>query len=245
MTAEERRPAGFSAIVDAALAAWAARWPLYLGFAALSVGFEYLVGVLTHYQQLWVVLTLSVVDAFPTAFVSIDVAARARDDPLPLGESLRRALLRWPIVAIVLVLVLIIQQLIFPWVFGSAEDTLYGLLILPALAVTGILGITTVVASIDESMPAYALPGFSILRALFIASIWPNLGRLTFAGAMLAVPIMLQELLQRWLGTHGFAKDLAFFWGNAPIDALTLAPFQAFFTLLYLDFVLRETRRAA
>jgi hypothetical protein len=244
VTAEERRPARFSAIVDAALVAWAARWPLYLGLALLSIAVELGISLLAHFDQIALILVLAVVDGFPTALVSIDVAARFRDEPLPLGEIFRRALLRWPIVVIVLVLILFIQALVFPRMFGSAEQTLYGLLILPALAVAGILGITTVIASIDESMPAFALPGYALLRAFFIASVWPNLGRLTFAGAMLAVPLMLQELFQRWLTSHGFAENLASFWANVPVDALVLAPFQAFFTLLYLDFVVRENRRA-
>ena len=245
VTAEERRPARFSAIVDAALAAWAGRWPVYLGFALVSVVVELGAAVLAHFDQILLIVVLSIVDAFPTAFVTIDVAARFREEPHPLGDVFRRALIRWPIVAVVLILIAFIQSPVFLWMFGSAEQTVYGVLILPALAVMGILGITTAIASIDESLPLVALPGYAFVRAFFIAGIWPNLGRLTFAGAMLAVPIMLQILLQRWLTAHGFSEGLAFFWASVPVDALTLAPFQAFFTLLYLDFVVRESRRAA
>ena len=243
MTADERRPERFVALIDAALAAWAARWPLYIALAVATVAADFGIDVLAKFDPIVLILTPAFVDAFASAFVSIDVAARTRDEPLATGEIFRAAVLRWPVVAVVLLIVTLIEQPMQLAIFGTMDETAYGLLILPGLAVLGVLGLPSVIASIDDSVPPLARAGYAVLRSLFIAATWPNLGRLTIAGAMLAVVYMLQELSMRWLATHGLGTPQAWFWGNMPADALFLAPFQAFFTLLYLDFIVREKRR--
>jgi len=238
------RAESFIAIVDAALAAWAARWWLYLGIALASIAVEAGVAVLARYDALVVALAFCVVDGFVTAFVTIDVAEQLREERRPLREIVRAALPRWPVVAVVLVAVLIVEASLFPWIFGSAEETFYGMGILPGLLVFGILGISTVIASLDDARPLPLMPGFALFRSFLYAGAWPNLGRLTLSGAMLAVPMMLQQLLEHWLATRGIPTAVNSFWSNIPVDALTLAPFQAFFTYLYLDFKVRdETKR--
>lgn len=230
----------FSAIVDAALVAWAARWPLYILIAGASVSIELIAGALTGYDSLIVALVLSVVDAFTTALVSLDVAARFANEERSLRDLARTALVRWPAVAVVLVFILFVDSQLLSWIFGSAEETIYGMLILPALAVLGVFGIASVIASIDMSLPYIAVPGFALFRSMMYVAAWPNLGRLTLAGGMVAVPLMLQQLLQHWLVTRGLGAGPSFFWSNAPVDAICLAPYQAFFTYLYLDFVVRD-----
>lgn len=233
----------FGAIVDLSLAAWAARWPLYLGIAVASVAIELLAAQPARYDAVIGAIVLSCVDGFATTLVSLDVAARFRGEERTLAELARAALARWPLVAIVLVAVLFLGSPLFSWIFGSAEETLYGMLILPALAIYGIFGITSVIASLENSIPLAAVPGYALVRSIVCAGAWPNLGRLTVAGAMVAVPLMAQQLLQGWLGAHGLDAARASFWADGPIDALCLAPFQAFFTYLYLDFTIREQRR--
>ena len=233
----------FVAIVDLGLAAWARRWPLYIAIAIASIAIEYGAAVLARYDSMTVSVVLSCVDGFATAFVSLDVAARFSDETRSARDTVRGALVRWPLVSIVLLAILFIEAPAYLWLFGTPEQTLYGLLILPALAVVGTLGMTSVVASIDTSRPQIALLFYAFYRSIVRASAWPNLGRVTIAGAMIAVPLMLQQLLQQWLTSRGFAAGPAFFWANVPLDALCVAPFQAFFTYLYLDFTVREQRR--
>jgi hypothetical protein len=233
----------FSTIVDLGLAAWGRRWPLYLAVAAASIAIEFTAARLARFDPLWASIVLSCVDGFATAFVSLDVAARFAGDERPLRDIARAAMRRWPLVSLVLLAILFVEAPAYVWVFGTPDETLYGILILPALTVVGTFGITSVVASIDTSMPPIALAFYAFYRSLIAAAAWPNLGRVTIAGAMVAVPLMLQQLLQQWFTERGFGAGPAFFWANVPIDALCVAPFQAFFTYLYLDFTVREQRR--
>ncbi|MGH7659696.1 MAG: hypothetical protein ACRENA_02110 [Vulcanimicrobiaceae bacterium] len=240
---EAKRAERFGAIVDLALTAWAQRWPLYLVIALASIAIEYPAALLAHYDETIAGIIAACVDGLAMAFVSLDVAARFSEHERSLRELAAKALRRWPLVAFLFVEISLMQGLVAPGLFGSPEQTLYGILILPTLAVFGFFGVVTVVASIDESTPQLALLFYAIYRSVACAAAWPNLGRLTVAGAMVAVPIMLQTLLQQWLASRGFAAGPAFFWANIPVDALCVAPFQAFFTYLYLDFMVREQRR--
>lgn len=233
----------FAGIVDLGLAAWALRWPLYVAIAVASVAVEYAAAVLLRFDATIMSVVLACVDGFATAFVSLDVAALFSDTARPTRETARAALVRWPLVSLVLFGMLFIQGPAQICLFGTSDQTMYGLLIVPALAVIGTLGIATVVASIDTSMPQIALIFYSFYRSVVSAAAWPNLGRVTLAGAIIAVQLMLQTLLQQWLVSRGFAAGPAFFWANVPVDAICVAPFQAFFTYLYLDFTVREQRR--
>ena len=230
----------FSAIVDAGLAAWAARWPLYVLIAGASVSIELGAALLTHYDPIVFSVVMFVIDAFTMALVSLDVAARFQEERRPLRAVARDALRRWPAVAIVQVLILFIDVDLQTWLIGTPDQMLYGMLILPALAAYGAFGITTAIASIDTSLPYIAIPGYAFLRGLMYLTAWPNLGRLTIGGAIFAVQMMLQSLLEQWLHTINAGPAVANFWANAPVDAICVAPIQAFFTYLYLDFIVRD-----
>lgn len=233
----------FGAIVDLGFAAWAARWPLYVAIAAASVALELAAATAAHFDLLIGAIVLSCVDGFATALVTLDAFARFSNEPRTIGSLASAALIRWPVVFVTLIVAQFFSALVSPWMFGSAEDMLYGLLVLPALAVLGVLGIMSVIATLAQSVPGYATPGYAVLRSMLYAAELRNLVRLTIAGAMIAVPSMLQWMLEPWLAAHGFDEGRALFWANVPIDALSLAPFQAFFTYLYLDFTVREQRR--
>lgn len=229
----------FVALVDAGLEAWIARWPVYIGLALASIAVELATAIVFRYDPVAAIVVQCVVDGFVTAFVTIDVAARIRDEPLGLRGALHASLKRWLVVAFVIAATDVIQSAFWPWIFGTPEETVYGIGILPALVVFGILGIATVVAAL-ETRPWYLLPGYAFVRSIIFSGVWPNLGRLVLAGAMLAVPMMLQWLLEHWLPSRGIHGAQNLFWAYTPVDALTLAPFQAFFTYLYFDFVVRE-----
>ena len=245
MTADERKPQRFGEIVDAALSAFASRWLLYLGLALASILIQFVCTAAggSDAAVLTLVLANSIVNAFPSAVASIDVVGRVAGEKLPTSILLRAASARWPAVAVVSILVNLVEGLwITPKIFGGVNETLYFLLTLPALAIAGILSLPTVIASIDQSVPILAVPAFSLLRSFFIGTAWPNLGRLCIGGGMVAVPLMAEILLQKALHARGLSDNLASFWGNVPLDAVVVAPFQAFFTYLYLDFVAKQTR---
>ena len=239
-----RRAERFSAIVDLGLAAWAARWPLYVLLVAALIAIQLLAAILARYDAFVIAIFNACVDGFVMAFVSLDVAARFRGDAPGVRRLARAAVLRGPLVAALLLVLFFPNALIVAsWLFGTPEETFYGALILPGLAALGIFGISTAIASLDEATPFYAVPGLAILRSIMYATVWPNLGRLTLSGAIVAVVAMLQELIDKWLTAHGVPADRASFWANVPVDALAVVPLQAFFTYLYLDFTVREQRR--
>lgn len=241
--AKVKRAERFGAIVDLGLAAWAARWPLYTAIAALSVGIEFGVSVVTRYDPVALFVSTPIVDGFATALVTLDVFARFSGNVPALRSLAAEALLRWPVVTCTLLVVLCCGFFVVPMVTGSAEDTLYGALILPGLVVMGVLGIVGSIATLERALPPLAVPGYSMLRGMIYAAAWPNLGRLAIAGAIAAVPVMAQLVLEQWLPARGLDSARVLFWANAPVDAICLAPLQAFFTYLYLDFTVREQRR--
>ena len=61
--------------------------------------------------------------------------------------------------------------------------------------------------------------------------------RLCVLAAILILPSVLQTVLQNVLVQQHVAR--AFFWANAPIDALTIGPMNAMATTFALDFARR------
>jgi len=93
---------------------------------------------------------------------------------------------------------------------------------------------------LDTSRPAYAQPGFALLRSLMFLRSWANIWRLAVGGAIIVVAIMMEWLLALYLAHRGMPTAQNGFWSNIPIDALVLGPTQAFFTYLYMDLMARE-----
>ncbi len=240
---ENRKPRSerFVAIVDAALEAWGARWPLYIAIAAACVGIQIAVAYISRFDPLATFIANCLVDGYATAFFTIAIAAHRQEVKAPTGEIARAALARYPVVLFVYFGIQVVMWAFLPWIFGTAEEMAYGLGVLPTLLVYAMMYIATVIATLDTKRPAYAQPGFAILRSLMFARSWANIWRLMIGGAIIVIPIMLQWLLEQYLAHHGMPAAQNAFWSNTPIDALVLGPTQAFFTYLYMDLVARES----
>jgi hypothetical protein len=239
---EHRKPRAqrFVAVIDAALEAWGARWPLYLALAFICVAVQLAVVWIARFDPLTTVIANCVVDGFATAFYTISIAAHRQETRASIAEVARAALARWPVVTFVLVGVQVVVWAFSPWIFGSPEDMYYGIGILPTLIVFGMMGIATVIASLDISRSLFLQPGFAFLRSVVFARSWANVWRLGIAGAIVVIPMMLQQMLEQYLAHHGIAIAQNTFLSNIPVDALVLGPTQAFFTYLYMDFLTRE-----
>jgi hypothetical protein len=182
-----------------------------------------------------------IVDGYATAFFTIAIAAQRQEVKASVAEIARAALARSFNVTIVYFAIQIVIWAFAPWIFGNAEEMAYGLGVLPTLIVFGMMSIATVVATLDTSRPNYMQPGFAILRGIMFARSWANIWRLGVGGAIVIIPMMLEQLLEQYLAHHGIPASQNIFWANTPIDALVLGPTQAFFTYLYMDLLARES----
>jgi hypothetical protein len=240
---EEQKPRAerFVAVVDAALEAWGARWHVYLALALACIGLQALVAYVARYDPLTILIANCIVYGYAVAFFTIAIAAQRQNVTGSVAEIARASLTRLPVVAFVVVGIDIVIWAFSSYIFGTPEEMVYGLGILPALIVFGLMNMATVVATLDTSRPLYAQPGFAILRALMFARSWANIWRLAVGGAIIVVPMMLEQLLEQYLAHHGMPPAQNEFWSNIPIDALVLGPTQAFFTYLYMDLLARES----
>jgi hypothetical protein len=187
------------------------------------------------------IVIAALVDAFPVTVATLDAGARSIGTPGTTGALLRAAARRYPIVAVVNVFTSIVQFLVAPTVFGSLEETYGGLLIVPGLLALGALSLPSVVAALESSERPLGIPGIAVVRGMLSAAGWPNIALVTIAGALAAVPTMAQEIVTHWMDARQL--PLGDFWANIPIDALTVAPYQAFFTYLFLALVALRERR--
>lgn len=239
--ARKPRPQRFVAVVDAALEAWGARWLLYLGIAAACIGIQTAVAYIARFDDVTILIANCLIDGYATAFFTIAIAAQRQEVKASAGEIARAALRRTPAVTIVYFGVPLVTFAFLPWIFGSADEMLYGIGALPWLIIFGVIYVATVIACLDTSRPGYAQPGFAILRSLMFLRSWANIWRLGIGGAIIVIPIMLEWLLAQYLAHRGMPTLQNNFWSNIPIDALVLGPTQAFFTYLYMDLIARES----
>lgn len=240
---ENRRPRSerFVAVVDAALEAWGARWPLYLAIAIACIGIQTAIAYIARFDVVTILIANCIVDGYATAFFTIAIAAQRQEVKASAGEIARAALRRAPVVTIVYFGIQIVIIASSPWIFGTADEMMYGLGVLPTMIVFGTIYMATVIACLDTSRPWYAQPGFAFWRSLLLARTWANVWRLMIGGATIAVPMLLQWLIEQSLAHRGIPIAQNSFWSNIVIDALVLGPTQAFFTYLYMDLMARET----
>ena len=239
---ENRRPRAerFVAVVDAALEAWGARWALYLAIALACFGAQAALAYAARFDGNVILIANCLVDGYAAAFFTIAIAAHRQEVTASPAQIARAALARFPVVAFIIFGIQAVILVYGSFIFGTAEETLYGVGAIPTVLIFGVMSVATVVAALDTSRPVYAQPGFAILRSLLFARSWAGLWRLAVAGIIIVVPMMLEQLVAQYLAHRGMPTLQNAFWSNIPVDALVLGPSQAFFTYLYMDLIARE-----
>src|SRR5579872_583518 len=126
---EERKPRvqRFVAVVDAALEAWGARWPLYIAIALACFGVQTAVAYIARFDDNAILIANCLVDGYATAFFTIAIAAQRQEVKASAGEIARAALRRTPAVTIVCFGIQIVIIVFLPMIFGTADEMLYGL----------------------------------------------------------------------------------------------------------------------
>ena len=225
----------------AAFVLYARRLRLYLLLAAAAFVIQFIAETaLPHTEGTAQALAL-VVDAFLLGAVAIGVAGDAAGSESASRAVIARASERWGAVAIASLLYVLMVLALFRSVFGSPEETGYGLFIPLIIPIWGAVSLAQVVAAIEPVKSRLALPMISIGKALSVSLRVVNLGRLFFLSALLTLPVILQSGLYGALAAHHVSD--AQFWADVPLDALLTGPLQALSTLFYLDFVRRAERK--
>jgi hypothetical protein len=249
---EEHLPASIGGLIGFALSSWAADVLLYLVlaagvFAAYALAeFAIPAAAATTAQGQFKLYVLQYTglfaDSFVVAAVALGVAARGLGTPLSPRSLASGATERWlPVIAVtflaqsVVLLTYPFSGLVTPpdpraLVFISAPLT---------WILWGILGLTGPFVALAQSRAALTvLIGFG---HAFTASLRRgNLLRLCVLGAITVLPSVAQTLLQNALVQQHAAR--AVFWGNVPIDVITVGPLAAIQTAFALDFVRRMGR---
>jgi len=245
----ERLPRSIGGLIGFALRSWAVNASLY-GALAIAVfaayaAAEYIVpaaAVDTPQGQfkLYVLLYSGLfVDSLVIAAVALGVAARAAGVAVPPRALAGGAIERWlPVIAVTFLAQTLIaltnplSGLSTPpeprfLVFVSAP------LIWILWAVLGLAG--PYVALGSERAAFLVITGFG--RAFTLSLQRTNLLRLCVLALVTVLPVVLETLLLNALLESHVPR--AFFWANAPIDALTIGPLTAVQTAFALDFVRR------
>jgi hypothetical protein len=239
-----RSPLSIGAIVDLSLEAYGVDLRFYLTLALAAFAGQALVGLAGASlpgADLWLQGANLAVDAFLAGCVSVGVAARLQDAPVSPRWILSRIARRWWAIAFVDLVVWLIRALTFDSVFGGLQATGYFTFAIPTLVLWGSLLFADVVASIDDTIPAPALPGLALLQSLLLSWRLRNLWRVGVLSLMTVPALMLPMILDDALKLH--AVPMHAFWASIPLDALLVGPYQALFTVFYLDLRAREDRQ--
>jgi len=238
-----RSPLSIGAIVDLALEAYGGDARFYLSLAVCAFVVQAVVGLPlggSAAAQWWLQGLNLIADAFLAGCVSIGVAARLREEPLSAREIVERAVRRWWAIVAVDLVVWFVRALTFDFVFGSVEATGYYTMTLPTLVVWGTFLSADVIAAIDERTPLPALPGYALWSSLMLSWRRGNLARVTLLSIMTVPALMLPMVLDDVLRLHAIVRHD--FWSSIPVDALLTGPYQALFTVFYLDLRNRTDR---
>jgi hypothetical protein len=234
---ETRLPKSLLGLFGTAGSLYIRRVPLYLSLAAIAVVVQYLVGVVGPHTPGLITGLGIVVDAFIYAAVSIGIAFDLAEKPADWSTVLLAASERWGVVSVASCLYFLVFWALAPNVFGQPEDTGYGLLVLPIVIFWGALSLAQVVAAIEPVKTQLTLPFLALGKALAVSFRWPNISRLTLLSFVVIVPTVADAALTTVLAAHHIVQ--AEFWGNVPLDALTVGPVQALSTIFYIDFLRR------
>ena len=233
----DRLPKSVTGIFVMAGALYVRRFALYITLAAVVLAVQYVVGVLLPHSDGLVAGLSIVVDAFFFAAVSIGVAFDLAEKEVDWSTILLAANERWGVVSIVCLAYWLVFVLLAPSVFDQPDDVASGLLILPIVVFWGAIQLGQVVASIEPVKTQLSLPFLAIGKGLAVSLRWINVGRLVLLSLIIVLPTVGIDLLATILTEH-HVHDAAF-WGNVPLDALTVGPVAALSTVFYVDFLRR------
>jgi hypothetical protein len=237
----ERLPTSIGGLFGSALGLYARRIALYAALAGIALAVQFVAGVvLPHTEGSGQALAV-IVDAYLVAAVTIGVAGDVERNDAGWRAVLAAASERWGVVAIAGFVYFVAVYVLVRGVYGTPEETAYGLLIPPIITFWGAVSLAQVVAAIEPAKSRLMLPLISLGKALSVALRRANLGRLILLSVILTIPTLLQSTLYGALSER-HVRD-AFFWANVPFDAILGGPLQAISTLFYLDFVRRAARR--
>ncbi len=233
-------PASITGLFGTALGLFARRFPYYGLLTLVAIGVQYIVDTQVMLDSGLLVGLDVVVGSFLAASVSIGVAYDLAGKEADWSRIMTAASLRWGVVTLISLIALVVQWLFIPYVLLPAEDTAYGLLLLPFIVLWGAISLATVVASIEPTQSRLRLPLIALGKALSVSAQFVNLGRLMVLSVLLSLPLFAELLLAAYLKSHNVA-DLDF-WSDVPIDMITLGPLQAIATVFYVDFLRRAKR---
>jgi hypothetical protein len=247
---EDRLPPTITGLIGFAMRGWAAHAPLYLAlalfvFAAYALA-EWIVPAaalstpLGQFKQYVLLYTGLFADALVVAAVAMGIAARSADAVASAGALTGAAIDRWLSVIAVGFLAQSIVTLTSPFSgLGPAlEPRALQYAIAPFVWILwGILGLTGPLVALAADRRAFSvLSGF--VHAFTTSLHRGNLPRLCVLALLTVLPTVLQTVALNALIAHHAAR--AFFWANAPFDALTIAPLAAVQTAFALDFARRH-----
>lgn len=216
--------------------AYAADARFYLALAAIALAVQAILAYALGNAQnaaLYLAGANIVVDAFLSGCVSVGVAARMAESERPWRAIVVWVARRGWAIVFVDVVTWLVHELTYDLIFGDAATTGYYLLVLPTLVLWGSLLFADVIASIDETTPAPALPGLSLLQSIALSWRGRNLWRVTLLAAVTIPAMMVPMLLDDLMKAHGF--PMHGFWSSIPFDAIVVGPYQALFTVVYLN----------
>jgi hypothetical protein len=244
----ERLPSSIGGVVDLALEAFLERAPL---FALLALG---MFVVCAAVEFPWVAanddaaairslvgeLIEVVLMAFIVAAIAQSITGRLAGDRPTTRALLRAALVRWPNVAIAMVLVQCVVVITGPsgGLEGSVNDPVTLLLAPVVWLFWGALSLAGPLTALGADRGLLgSLTG--IVRSLVFGFRAVNLPRMALVALATVAPTLLEDVLYDAAFHHRVAH--ASFWSGVPLDALTVGPLAALQTAFALDFARRAT----
>jgi len=246
----ERLPSTIGGLVDLALESVVTRFWLYLALALVMIGataaIEYLMPARDMTAFEWrtefVEWATVLISAYAIAVVALDVGSRVAGERAETGALARGAALRFGRVAVAAILLQFVLD--NTEVAGALTGPLdpFALALAPFVwFLWGVLGLAPPMAALSGERGAFAALS-SFVRAAGFSLQAANLPRLALLALLAVAPSLLAIVLIDALGPKVPTISHAYFWCNAPIEALTLAPLTAVQTAFALDFARRAGR---
>lgn len=242
-------PSSIGGLIGFGLRSWAANAALYLAlaagvFAAYALAESVLPAVPMgtpqgQFKEFVLQYTGLFTDAFVTAAAALGVAARASGTVATPRMLTGAAVERWlPVIAVSFIAQAV---MVFTAEFSGLQPVPgpHALLYLTApltWMLWGIVSLAGPFVALDPNRGGIAVVS-GLGRAFTLSLRRPNLLRLAVISALSVVPIFAQVALQNALFLQHTPR--AFFWADAPIDALTVAPLAALQAAFALDFLRR------